>query len=75
MIDAEIIVHQVQVSGQHHGSLILINSAQILIKRGNPLVSGLQNVNLGLTNTSNRRIYTDTPHWAVPLACSIHNWN
>ena len=52
-----------QVSGLHHGFLEIltsscawltdskINAAQILIKRGNPLVSGLQNVILELTNT------------------------
>ena len=51
------------MSGQHHGFLEIltrtcawltdskINAAQILIKRGNPLVSGLQNVILELTNT------------------------
>ena len=74
-----IIVHQVQASGQHHGSLILIlhrlirisscawltdsiiNAAQMLIKRGNPLVRVVYKMS---TWCSNRRIYTETPHWA-----------
>ena len=29
----------------------IINAAQILLKRGNPMVAGLQNVNLGQTNS------------------------
>ena len=48
----------------------IINAAQILIKKGNPLINGLQNVNLGLTNTFEIQtgefiqiLHTGQGHW------------
>jgi hypothetical protein len=50
----------------------IVNAAQMLIKRGNALVSGLQNVNLGLTNTFDVQarefiqiLHTGQGHWHV----------
>ena len=57
----------------------IISAAQVLIKRGNTLVSGLQNVNLGLTDNFEIKtgefiqiLHTGQGH---ALACSVHNWN
>ena len=50
----------------------IINAAQILLKRGIPMVAGLQNVNLGQTNSLTIQtgeciqiLHTREGHWHI----------